>query len=393
MEIKTTNRIKSLPVYAFTAVQEKVAELRAKGIEPIDFGVGDPAIPTPALIREATKKALDTRATSGYPSEIGAAEFRETIARWSAARFGISLDPATEVSSTIGSKEGIFNFHEAFVDPGDVVLVPSPGYPPYSRGTLFAEGIPHFYPLLEESGFLPDLEAIPAEVVGAAKILWINYPNSPSGVCPDLDFYKRIYEWTRERGIILASDEAYSEYYYGDTPPPTALEAGLDGVITFNSLSKRSAMTCYRVGWVAGDARIIEIFRKMKTNVDSGTPTFLQDAAIAAFGDEQHVTEMREEYRIKRDLLVGALTEAGLKTRAPEGTLYIWQRVPEGMTSVEFTTRLMEPDIAVVCTPGNVIAEAIEDGSNPGQGYVRFALTPTIEDVKKAARRIAGLKL
>ncbi|MCP4680426.1 MAG: aminotransferase class I/II-fold pyridoxal phosphate-dependent enzyme [Deltaproteobacteria bacterium] len=392
MEIKATNRIKSLPVYAFAAVQEKVAELKAKGIEPVDFGVGDPAIPTPALIREATKKALDKRAASGYPSYVGTDEFREKIASWSAARFGIDLDPATEISSTIGSKEGIFNFHEAFVDPGDVVLIPSPGYPPYSRGTLFAEGVPHFYPLLEESGFLPDLEAIPAEVAKAAKILWINYPNSPSGVCPDLDFYKRVYKWTQKHNIILASDEAYSEYYFGDTPPPTALEAGRDGIIAFNSLSKRSAMTCYRVGWVAGDTRIVEIFRKMKTNVDSGTPTFLQDAAIAAFDDEQHVTEMRGEYRIKRDLMVDALADAGLKTRTPEGTLYIWQRIPEGMTSIEFTTRLMEPDIAVVCTPGSAIAEEIE-GHNPGEGYVRFALTPTIEDVKKAARRIADLKL
>lgn len=393
MQIKPARRIESLPVYAFAAVQEKVAELKAKGIAPTDFGVGDPAIPTPDLIREATKKALDTRAASGYPSYIGAAEFRKTVADWSKKRFGIDLDPATEVSSTIGSKEGIFNFHEAFVDPGDYVIVPSPGYPPYSRGTWFAEGKTWFYPLVEENGFLPQLDKIPDEIACKAKVIWINYPNSPSGVCPGLDFYQKVYAWAQERDIILASDEAYSEFYFGDEAPPTALQAGRDGVIVFNSLSKRSAMTCYRIGWIAGDARIVGLFRKMKTNVDSGTPTFIQDSAIAAFGDETHVTEMLAEYRVKRDIMIDALSSLGLPTRTPEGTLYIWQRVPEGMTSVQFATRLMDPEIAVVATPGSAIAEVTADGLNPGEGYVRFALTPTVEDVKAAAERIRKIKL
>jgi len=393
MKIRSARRIESLPVYAFAAVKDKVAELRARGITPIDFGVGDPAIPTPALIREATKRALDARAAAGYPSYIGAPEFRETIAAWSKRRFGIDLDPATEISSTIGSKEGIFNFHEAFVDPGDLVLVPSPGYPPYSRGTWFAEGRTWFYPLTEEDGFLPRLDAIPDEVARAAKILWINYPNSPSGVCPDLDFFERVYRWTQERDIILASDEAYSEFHYGDQAPPTALEAGRDGVVVFNSLSKRSAMTCYRVGWIAGDARIVSVFRKMKTNIDSGTPTFVQDSAVAAFNDETHVKAMLDEYRVKRDLMTDALRALGLPVRVPEGTLYIWQRVPEGMTSVEFATRLMAPEVAVVATPGSAIAEQVADGTNPGEGYVRFALTPTVEDVTIAAERIARMTL
>ncbi len=393
MQIKPARRIQSLPVYAFAAVKERVASLKEKGITPIDFGVGDPAVPTPSIIREATRSALDIRAASGYPSYIGTAEFRDTVATWSKNRFGIDLDPATEISSTIGSKEGIFNFHEAFVNPGDLVLIPSPGYPPYSRGTWFAEGKTWFYPLLEANGFLPDLDAIPADVARAAKVIWVNYPNSPSGVCPGLDFYKRIYEWTSNHDIILASDEAYSEFYFGAEPPPTALDVGRDGVIVFNSLSKRSAMTCYRVGWIAGDSRIIEAFRKMKTNIDSGTPTFIQDAAQAALKDEEHVVQMLGEYRQKRDTMIAALDDLGLPTKTPQGTLYIWQRVPEGMTSMDFAARLMEPEIAVVVTPGNIIAEEVEGGLNPGEGYVRFALTPTVDAVKTAAKRIAAMKL
>ena len=391
MEIKAARRIESLPVYAFKLVNGRVEELRAKGIEPIDFGVGDPSTPTPTVVREAAKQALDARATSGYPSYVGSAEFREAVAAWTKRRFAVELDPETEVSSTIGSKEGIFNFAEGLIDPGDVVIIPSPGYPPYSRGTWFAEGETYFYPLDDRNGFLPDLDAIPDAIAARAKVMWVNYPHSPSGTCPGLDFYRRLTKWTRRRDIILASDEAYSEFYFGEAPPPTALEAGREGVIVFNSLSKRSAMTTYRIGWVAGDARIVSIFRKMKTNIDSGTPTFIQDAAVAALGDETHVASMREEYRRKRDIMVEALAAAGLPRRVPESTIYIWQRVPEGMSSSAFAARLMESDVAVVCTPGNLISEETAGGHNPGEGFVRFALTPTLEATRTAAERIAAL--
>jgi LL-diaminopimelate aminotransferase len=392
MEIKAAQRIASLPIYAFKLIHDKVAELASQGVRAIDFGVGDPATPTPRLIREALKVAADRRATAGYPSYIGSEPFREAVASWSKQRFGLELDPGKEVSSTLGSKEGIFNFPEAFVDPGELVLVPSPGYPPYSRGTWFAQGKTYPYPLDPTNGFLPDLEAIPGDVARAARIIWVNYPNSPSGVCPPLEFFQQLYAWTQKHDIILASDEAYSEFYYGSEPPPSALQAGRDGVVVFNSLSKRSAMTCYRVGWVAGDPRIIELFRKMKTNIDSGTPTFVQDAAVAALADEQHVAAMREEYRAKRDILVQALVAAGLKECRPEGTIYIWQRAPGQMTSFELADALVQPDIALVTTPGNLVAEPLSNGRNPGEGYVRFALTPPLEQVKLAAQRISGLR-
>jgi len=228
-------------------------------------------------------------------------------------------------------------------------------------------------------------------VAREAKLIWFNYPNSPSGVCPGLAFYERACAWCREHDIILASDEAYSEFCFGQDKPPTALQAGRDGVITFNSLSKRSAMTGWRAGWIAGDRRIVSLFRKLKTNVDSGTPTFIQDAAVAALGDEEHVRGMLEEYRIKRDIMVDALAAAGLPRRVPEGTLYLWQRVPAGMGSMDFAARLMEPDVAVVCTPGSLIAEQTADGLNPGEGWVRFALTPTVDATRIAAERIAAL--
>ncbi len=391
MEIKAADRVTALPEYAFKLIDDRVAELKSRGIVPIDFGIGDPSTPTPEAIRESCKDAVDARARAGYPSYIGASEYREAVAKWTKRRFEIALDPSTEITSTIGSKEGIFNFHEAFVNPGDIVLIPSPAYPPYALGTWFAEGKVWSYPLDEKNGFLPDLEAIPDDVARAAALIWVNYPNSPTGACPGLDFFERLYAWTRDRNIILASDEAYSEFYYGDEPPPTALQAGRDGIVTFNSLSKRSAMTCYRIGWAAGDPRIIAIMQKTKTNIDSGTPTFIQDAAITALADETHVAHMRAEYSKKRDIMIEALCAAGLPKCTPEGTIYIWQKVPAGMTSIEFATRLTDPEIAILVIPGSMIAEPVEGGQNPGEGYVRLALTPNMEDTKIAAERLAKL--
>lgn len=392
MDIKPARRITALPEYAFKAVDEEVAKLREKGITPLDLGVGDPTTPTPEPVRRACQRGVDERAASGYPSYIGSPELREAVAAWTRRRYGVELDAATEVSSTIGSKEAIFNFHEAFVDPGDLVLAPSPGYPPYSRGTWFAEGRVWFYPLVAANRFLPDLDAVPDDVARAAKIIWVNYPNSPTGACPGADFYELLMRWAAARGIIVASDEAYSEFYYDASPPPTALAAGRDGVVVFNSLSKRSCMTTYRVGWVAGDRRIIQAFRKMKTNIDSGTPTFIQDAAIAALADEAHVATLRADYRKKRDILVAALEAAGLARSAPEGTIYLWQRIPGGTTSVEFARRLLAPDIAIVCVPGSLIAEPVADGTNPGEGYVRFSLTAPLADIETAAERIGRMR-
>jgi LL-diaminopimelate aminotransferase len=392
MKIEASKRLRGIGGYAFDEVDKKVEELKAKGITPIDFGVGDPTAPTPPPIRQAAAAGLERRKSSGYPSYIGDVEFREAIAGWVERRYGLAVDPQLEISSTIGSKEAVFNFHEGIVDPGDIVLCPSPGYPPYTRGTLFAEGIPYQVPIRRENGFLIDFSEIPAEVARKAKLLWLNYPNSPAGVTADERFYREALEFARNYDIIIASDEAYSEIYFG-AAPISILNVQREGVLVFNSLSKRSAMTGYRIGWVMGDRELVAIFRKVKTNIDSGTPTFIQDASVAALADEGHVEAFREEYRQKRDILCSALTAAGLEDCTPEATLYIWQKVPEGMSSIDFATRLLAEKIAIVTTPGSWISEPASGGENAGEGYVRFALVPSIQDTRLAAERISALRL
>lgn len=392
MEIRGSKRLGSFGGYAFDEIDKAVLALREQRVEVTDFGVGDPRDPTPELVRRAGQAAIDRHAASGYPSYVGSRRYREAVADWSRRRFGVALDPATEICSTIGSKEAVFHFPEAFLDPGDVVLVPSPGYPPYTRGTRFAEGRVHYYPLDAETGFLPDLAAIPRDVARAARIFWLCNPNAPTGRVAPLAFLEDVVRFCADHEIILASDEAYSEIWFEGEPPHSALEVAKDGVVVVHSLSKRSAMTGWRVGWLAGDRRIVERFGKVKTNIDSGTPDFVQDAAVAALSDEVHVAEMRASYRQKRDLLLAAFAAAGLPTSPPEATLYIWQRAPEGMDGVALARRLLAPDVAAATMPGASLAEPLPDGRNPGADYVRFALVPTLEETKAAAERIAALR-
>ena len=386
MDIQISRRLSSLTGYAFAEVDNEVAKLKKLGINPIDFGVGDPKEPTPEIVRNEIKRAVDKRKSSGYPSYIGIDEYRQEIAKWCKKRFGVNLDYKKEITSTIGAKEAVFNFPEAFINPGDYAIMPNPTYPPYERGTLFAEGKPYFIPLLKENNFLMDLDSIPKEIVKKAKILWINYPNNPTGAIAPEEFLKEIIDFGHDNNIIIASDECYTELYFGEKPN-SILEFSKEGVIAFQSLSKRSAMTGYRIGWVAGDEKIISAFRKLKTNIDSGTPTFIQDAAIAALSDEKHVEKMRHDYKQKRDILVNALTSIGLEDSTPDATLYIWQKTPKEMNSVDFAKRLLQKEIAVVVTPGAWISTTF-NGLNPGDNYVRFALVPSLEETKQAAQRI-----
>lgn len=382
-----SKRIATLPPYPFAEIEGIIKDLKNQGVEPIDFGVGDPVDPTPEFIREAVKHSVDKHAGSGYPSYIGSSEFRQAIAKWFEKRFGVKLDPETEVASNIGAKEAVFNFPLAFVDAGDVVLIPTPGYPPYARGTEFAGGEPYFLPLLPENDFLINFEKIPEAIAKRAKILWINYPNSPTGAVASDDFFERAVKFCSANDIILASDLAYSEIHF-EEKPKSVLEFTRKNVIEFHSLSKRSRMTGYRVGFVVGDPKIVDAFKKIKTNIDSGTPNFLQDAAIEALKDEKHVEESIAEYREKRDILCEAFESVGLEVRKPPATFYIWQQAPEGMSSEEFAKKLLAPKIAVVGTPGSWISDATNEGLNPGEGFVRFALVPTVDQVKEAAERI-----
>jgi len=391
MEIKPNKIIQGFGKYAFAEVDELADKLKAQGIAPVDFGVGDPQEPTPARIRAACKEAIDARKAAGYPSYVGDKAYREEIANWTKHRFGVSLNPETEICSSIGSKEAIFNFPHAFLEQGDYVLVPNPGYPPYERGTLFAGGKVHFMNLLPENNFFPDLGAIPKDVVQKAKIIWVNYPNNPTTALATKEFYKELIEFAHTNNIIIASDEPYTENYYAEKPI-SILNVEKEGVVIFQSLSKRSNMTCYRVGWIAGDERIIGQFKKLKTSIDSGTATFIQDAAVAALRDEIHVEQLRAEYRKKRDLLVSAFADAGCPRCEPQGTIYLWQRVPEEMSSIEFAKKLLAPETALVVTPGEWISAEVQ-GINPGKNYVRLALVPTLDACKEAAERIRNLKL
>ncbi len=388
MEIRTSKRLNSLRGYAFAEVDKLVAELKKRCIEVIDFGVGDPLDPTPELVRNKVKTAVDDFATAGYPSYIGSEEYRTACAEWMKRRFGISLDADQEICSTIGSKEAIFNFPKAFIDPGDTVIIPSPGYPPMKTGTLFAGGKAYFVPLLEENGFLIDFESIPEQVAKEAKIIWLNYPNSPTGVVASKKYYRELVKWAHKHDIIIAADEGCYIDIYFDEKPHSILEVESEGIITFYSLSKRNNMTGYRVGFVAGDKRIVSAFKQLKTNIDSGTPNFIQAAAIAALNDDEHIEQMRTIYGLKRDIIVSALREVGMESNPPAATFYLWQKTPNNLSSQDFARALLADKIAIVVTPGSWISDVCEGGVNPGEGFVRFALVPTLKQVEEAACRI-----
>lgn len=384
--LPTSSRLSLLPPYAFAEVEGMVAELKKRGIKPIDFGVGDPTDPTPKNILSAIKKGLDHHAASGYPSYIGMASFRTAIAKWMKKRFSVTLDPETEITSSIGSKEAIFHFPLGFVNPGDHVIIPSPGYPPYKTGTIFAGGIPYFYPLTAENDFYPDFTKIPPNVAKKAKILWLNYPGSPTGKCATDELYKKALRFAEKYNLIIASDECYSEMYF-EKKPHSILEYGRKNIVVFQSLSKRSCMTGHRIGWVCGDRDIIKIFRTVKTNIDSGTPNFIQEGAISALSDETHVARMNKNYREKRDILLSALKKMGLPIQIPSATFYIWQKVPRGETSISFAKKLLTDDIAIVTTPGEWISDEC-DGINPGRDFIRFALVPSMQEVKLATKKL-----
>lgn len=392
MNIQLSSRIRGTAPYAFAEVDKKVAELKAKGVQVIDFGVGDPSAPTPDFINKALYEAAQKRATYGYPNYAGDLAYRQACADYLKREYNVTVDPETEITSHIGSKEAVFHFPLGFVDPGDIVICPTPGYPPYRVGTRFAGGEPYFVPLLAENDFLIDVDSIPEAVVQKAKIIWTNYPNSPTGKCAPRAWLEKLIQWAHKYSIIIAADEGCYNDMYFDKKPVSILEVAKEGIITFYSLSKRNNMTGWRVGFCAGDKEVIGAFRKVKTNVDSGTPTFIQDAAAVALQDTQQVREMCEEYKAKMGILNSALTKAGLPNCKSEATFYLWQKAPEGMNGEQLVHKLLE--IGLVVTPGVLLSDETESGINPGENYVRFALVAPMDQVKEAAERIeTDLKL
>jgi len=364
--------LSSLAAYPFVRLEEAKRAAAARGIEIIDFGVGDPREPTPRLVRDALAAALGD--SSRYPLAQGLPELREAIAGWARRRFDVALDPDTEIIPTLGSKEAIFGLAQVVVGDRRLIAVPDPGYPVYERGALFAGGEVVTVPLLEENGFLPDLDAV--DFWDRLAVFWVNYPNNPTAAVATLDFYERLGELARRHGFLLASDEAYSELWF-ESPPPSALQlADRTNVLVFNTLSKRSSMTGYRSGFAAGDPGLIAALRAFRPTVGTAPQEFVQLASIAAWEDEAHVEETRERYRRKRELIVGALERKGVRIAGSAATMYLWVAVPAGETSESFAGRLLEHGIVVA--PGAYLGAA-------GEGYVRFALVPSVEDCERAA--------
>jgi LL-diaminopimelate aminotransferase len=387
MKIEQADRLKALPPYLFAELDRMKAEVAAKGIDIISLGIGDPDLPTPPHIISRLKMAVDNPVNHQYPSYEGMPAFREAVAAWYSSRFGAGLDPQGEVVSLIGSKEGIAHFPLAFINPGDVVLCPDPAYPVYSIGTLFAGGEAYFMPLLEENGFLPELESIPKEILKRAKLMFLNYPNNPTSAVAARSFFEEVVEFAGRNGILVCHDAAYTEVYFDGERPlsflqiPGASEVGIE----FNSLSKPYNMTGWRIGWACGNARAIQALGKIKTNIDSGIFQAVQEAGIEALnGDQGPLTELREIYRKRRDMACASLSEMGYSFRIPTATFYLWIRTPGNQTSAQFAGRVLT-ETGVVVTPGNGFGTC-------GEGYFRISLTIPEDRLSEALSRIESVK-
>ena len=360
-----------LAQYPFTRLDDWKAEARAGGVQLIDFGMGDPRELTPPFIREALLASVDE--VSSYPRATGLPELRQAVAGWIDRRFGVSVDPGAEIVPTLGSKEAIFSFAQVALGEKRLVAIPEPAYPVYERGALFAGGAVAGVPLRESNGWLPDLEAF--EAWDEIAVFWVCYPNNPTGAVAPLSFYEELAARAREHGFLLCSDEAYSELWF-DEPPVSALEvADRTNVVVFNTLSKRSSMTGYRSGFVCAPREICDALRSFRPTVGTAPQEFVQRASVAAWSDDAHVDDVRELYRRKRETLLPALEERGLRLAGSEATFYLWMDV--GGPSEGFARRLLEHGIVVA--PGSFFGAA-------GEGYVRFALVPTQEECDRAAR-------
>ncbi len=379
-------RIKDLPTYPFAELDRKIAEKRRKGEDIIDFGVGDPDLPTPRHIVEACCKAAKDPENHRYPSYDGMLEFREAVASRYERDFGVEVDPDDGAIALLGTKEGIHNIHFAFAEKSDVVLYPDPGYPVYRTGAIFAGAKPYPMPLLKENSFLPDFDEIPKDVRESSKIMWLNYPNSPTTAVANESFYREAVDFAMDNGLVLCSDEAYSMTVYDDHKPSSLLQTkGADEVcVVFDSLSKTYNMTGWRVGYAVGNTERIGALKKVKTNVDSGVPQIIQRAAIEALTSSQEcVRDNLSVYRERRDLIVDGFDKLGLKCDKPKATFYIWLGVPEGHTSESFADLILDK-AGVVCTPGASFGRH-------GEGYVRFALTQPVERISQALERMQNV--
>ena len=388
LTIKKARRISELPPYLFAEIDRRKREALARSVDLIDLGIGDPDIATPSVIVEKLLEGASKPVNHRYPNSTGMLEFRQAVSAWYQTRFDVKLDAAKEVVSLIGSKEGIGNMAVAFVDPGDVVLVSSPCYPVYHIGTAFSGGKNYFLPLTKQNHFLPDLESIPADVAKQAKLLWINYPNNPTAAVADEDFFKGVIAFANKYNVIVCHDAAYTEMGYDGYRPMSFLE--VDGArevgIEFHSLSKTFNMTGWRIGMAVGNPELVAGLAQAKSNLDSGIFQAVQEAGIEALKLGDKIVEpSRKIYQERRDILVDGLHAVGLECEKPRATFYVWVSCPKGLSSAEFTAKLLD-EAGVVTTPGNGFGDA-------GEGYVRFTVCVDKERLREVAERIRRVKL
>ncbi len=386
---KPASRIEQIPPYLFARIDKKKEEVRKKGMDLVDFGIGDPDIPTPENIIARMKEAVSDPKNHRYPSYEGMPEFRQAAAQWYKKRFNVDLDAATEAVTLIGSKEGIAHMPWAYAQAGDVVLVPSPGYPVYKIATMFAGATPYIMPLTEANGFLPRYEDIPEDILKKAKLLFINYPNNPTGACADDSFYEKTLELARRYDILVCHDAAYSEIAYEGYRPKSILEFDRDKKysLEFHSLSKTYCMTGWRIGFAVGNSDAIYNLGKLKTNIDSGAFQAIQYAGIEALtGDQSFVAELNKRLEKRRDMIVeGFGSSLGIAMHKPKATYYIWAKVPGGLTSSDFCEKLIE-ETGIVVTPGSGFGDE-------GEGYFRISITIGEEKIAEAIRRLRSFKL
>ncbi len=382
--MEEARRIQSLPPYLFARIDEKIAEAKAKGVDVISLGIGDPDRPTPDHIVERLVEAAHNPENHRYPSYVGMLEFRQAVAEWYKQRSPkIELDPKTEVVTLIGSKEGIAHINLCYLNPGDLALIPDPGYPVYGIGAILAGGVPYAMPLREENGFLPDLEAIPGDIAQKAKIMFLNYPNNPTAAIADEAFYEKAIAFAKANDVVICHDAAYSEIGFDGYKAPSFLQipGAKDVGIEFHSMSKTYNMTGWRIGWAAGNAKVIEALGRIKSNIDSGVFQAIQEASIAGLLGPQDVIEaVTKVYQERRDLVIEGLNAMGWNLEKTKAAVYVWAPVPKGHTSASFAELVLEK-AGVVITPGSGYGEY-------GEGYFRVTLTIDTQRLKEALVRM-----
>lgn len=388
MKVEYAERVKSLPKYIFVEIEQLIADKQKEGLDFIPLGIGDPDLTTPNIIVREMIEQAKIPENQNYPSSMGEEFYRVEVSRWNKVRYGVDLDPKTEITHVMGGKEGVANIARAFVNPGDIVLCPNPGYPVYANGaSKLCDGKPFLMPLEKENSFLPDLEKIDRNVLKKAKLMYLNYPNNPTGAIVPIEFLRKVTDYAEDYKFIIVFDNPYSEFTYEDYIAPSILQVNNEHV-EINSASKMFNMTGFRCGWVSGNAEIITGLRKVKSQIDSGGPVFIQKAVAKGLKEYKSnkkpdiIAQSVNIYEKRRDLLVKGLNKIGWKTDLPKATFYVWTQIPEKfykMTCFELVKKLI--DVGVILTPGTGFGQY-------GEGFVRFALTQPEKRIKEALERI-----